>query len=123
MPQEVTVTSDPLVVYAVVALLLGSVVIALLFSLPRRGLGAVRRSEMRTRPDGDLPWIPGTDILGGPQQSQPTSPQAAVAPPRTVEPGAPSPAPAALPTQAGPSSVPEPWSTGSPDPSPRWDKR
>jgi hypothetical protein len=63
MLSEVHVTTDPLVVYGIVGLLMAALVLALIFAWPRRGLG---------------PWTPGGDIFGHeptpPIPSVPTNP-------------------------------------------------
>lgn len=46
MPAEVTVATDPLIVYGMVGLLIGALVLALVFSRPRRGLGAAKPSDV-----------------------------------------------------------------------------
>jgi hypothetical protein len=127
-PAETTVTlpSNPLMVYAVLAVLLGSVTAAFVFSRPRRGPSAVKSSETHpSSANGGLPWMPGGDILGGESETQPE----AVAPPSisALPPVGPSPARPPSPPPPGQPAMPAdrrtariPWSTGAPGPAQRW---
>lgn len=73
MPSEVSVTTDPLIVYGMVGLLICAVVLALLFSRPRDGLGAVKRSDLPDRAATDEPWMPTGDLSGQDPTSTPPS--------------------------------------------------
>jgi hypothetical protein len=124
MPPEVNVATDPMIVYAMVALFGIATLLALVFVRPRPGLGAVKRDEVPDHMAGDLPWMPGGDVFG---QEPPPEPEPAAAvdswpaadPWGVAPPAAPPPAGAQPPAH-------EPWSTGAsgqPGPQPRWDKR
>jgi hypothetical protein len=127
MPPDVNVATDPLIVYGMVAMFGSAILLALVFVWPRRGLGAVKRSEVPDHMGGDLPWMPGGDVFGREPQPEPEAaaaddPWAAadlwgVAPP-VAPPAAPPPVDAQPPPR-------DPWSTGAtgqPAPQPRWDK-
>ena len=104
MPADVTVTTDPVLVYGMVGLLFGALVLALVFAWPRSGLGAATKSDADRHAPGDGTWMPGGDIFG---HDQP-------APPR-VDPGVTPP----------PAAPHDPWSTGASEQSgqqPRWDR-
>ncbi|MEA2675930.1 MAG: hypothetical protein QOJ81_71 [Chloroflexota bacterium] len=132
---EVNVATDPMLVYGLVALFVGAVVLALLFVRPRRGLGAIKPSDVpNSSPSGEL-WMPGGDVFGREPQATPEpQPVAAEAwPPQDPWPAsdpwqsAVRPAQAPAPPQAGAQApVHDPWSTGAtgqPGQEPRWDKR
>jgi hypothetical protein len=120
MPPEVNVATNPLIVYGMVALFGVAIVLAFVFSRPRRGLGAVKPSDVpRHMPDGQ-PWMPGGDILGrdpGPDPD-PSAIGNEVLPAADPWQSAPSP-------PGSPPAVHDAWSTGAADkaPQPRWDKR
>lgn len=106
---SVTVTNNPLVVYGVVALLVGAVVLALFAARPSRaGLGKKPLSPRSHGSAEGLPWMPGGDIFGGPAETE-----------QAPTPSSPRQAPPPSPT--GPASQsPNPWSTGAPGAPPRW---
>ena len=121
MAAEVSVMTDPLIVYGMVGLLLGALVLALLFSRPRRGLGAARHSDVPEGAPTDEPWMPTDDIFGRDHEASteastepsPSAPTVAVAPP-------------AAPTAGAPPAVHDPWSTGASGPTgapPPWGRR
>lgn len=117
MAAEVSVTTDPLLAYGMVGLLLGALVLALVFSLPRRGLGAVTRSDVPEGAPTDEPWMPGGDIFGRDREvstaPSPSAPTVAVASPAAT-------------TLGAPPAVHDPWSTGASGPAgapPPWAKR
>jgi hypothetical protein len=117
MPAGVSVTTDPLIVYGMVGLLLGALVLALIFSRPRRGLGAIKRSDVPGAAPTDEPWMPTGDLFGhDPQPSAPPPPGATISaePPGASPPGA-------------PPTVHDPWSTGASGPTdapqPPWGQR
>jgi hypothetical protein len=117
MPSEVNVATDPMLVYGLVGLFIGAVVLALVFARPRRGLGAIKRSDIPDRPGGGEPWMPGGDIFGREPQAplEPTQPDPDAWPPAD---------PWHVPSTPPPAH--DPWSTGAtdqPGPEPRWDKR
>lgn len=123
MPPDVNVATDPALVYGLVALFIGAVVLALIFVRPRRGLGAINRSDVPDGPEGGEPLMPGGDIFGSDPvpspEPEPTASASDTWPPADPWGSAP-PAPGAQP------SVNDPWSTGAPDQpgaQPRWDKR
>jgi hypothetical protein len=100
MPADISVTTDPLLVFGMVGLLLGAVVLALIFARPRRGLGAVKRSDVsKDMPPGE-PWMPGGDIFDGDGASSSPPPPVAGAP-------------LAQSPSAGPPAAPDPWSSGA----------
>ena len=114
MPTEISVTTDPLMVYGMVGLLLGALVLALIFVRPRRGLGAVKRSDLPARAPTDEPWMPTGDVFG--RDPEPVSPS----------PGVAASAPTAAPGPAVPAPTRDPWSTGSAgetDAPPPWGRR
>jgi hypothetical protein len=114
MAAEVSVVTNPLIVYGMVGLLLGAVVLALIFSRPRHGLGAVKRSDVPESLPTDEPWMPTGDIFGGDGQPEAAPPDVATQPP--AAPAAPGP----------PSSGHDPWSTGAGDETgvpPPWGRR
>jgi hypothetical protein len=123
MPPEVNVASNPLIVYGMVALFAGAIVLALVFVRPRRGLGAVKRSEVPDHTAGDLPWMPGGDVFRREPQPEPEAAAADDPWPAADLWGV---APPAAPPPAGAHPPPhDPWSTGAtgqPAPQPRWDK-
>jgi hypothetical protein len=118
---EVDVATDPMLVYGLVAIFVGAVVLALIFARPRRGLGAVNRSDVPQRAPTVQPWMPGGDVFGREPEPEPEAPAEAAETWPPVDPwrsGPPAPAP-------GP-PVHDPWSTGATGeagPQPRWDKR
>ena len=117
MPPDLNVATDPTLVYGLVALFVGAVVLALIFARPRRGLGAIKRSDVPDRPAGGEPWMPGGDIFG-------REPEAPIEPAQPVADAWPPADPWQLPS--APPAVRDPWSTGAtdqPEPQPRWDKR
>lgn len=130
MPPDVNVATDPVLVYGLVGLFVGAVVLAVIFVRPRRGLGAIKRSDVPDAPAHGEPWMPGGDIFGREPQPAPGQPSAA-------DPWQPADSwPAADPWGAAPPASPpaantqplghDPWSTGAtdqPGPQPRWDKR
>lgn len=63
MPADVNVNADPVLVYGMVGLLIGALVLALIFVLPRPGLGAATRADAALTPP-DEAWMPGGDIFG-----------------------------------------------------------
>ena len=79
----VTVATNPIIVYGIVALLVGSVAVGLWFARPRKGLGprsaAERSAALASQDGGGLPWMPGGDIFGDDDHGQP-APQPARAP-------------------------------------------
>lgn len=106
---NVTVTNDPLVVYAIVGLLLGAVALALFAARPRRaGLGRKPPSPRPVGPAAGLPWMPGGNIFGDGGE-----PLAAGSAAPSVS------APVAAPIRTPP-QVANPWSTGVPGAPPRW---
>lgn len=121
---SVTLTTNPLVVYAVVAVLVGAVAVALFVARPRHtGLGPKPFSpQPHMRVEG-LPWMPGGDILGANSASEqlpagrlqteswPTE--------RLPTTGAHSPPPPPSPIET-PSQPANPWSTGAPGAPPHW---
>ena len=109
-----------MLVYGLVAVFVGAIVVALILARPRRGLGAINRSDVPVSPAGGQPWMPGGDVFGRDPEPELAQPEAAT---ETW--------PAADPWQSaspGPGSQPavhDPWSTGGtdqPPPQPRWDK-
>lgn len=129
MPPEVNVATNPLLVYGLVGLFVGAIVLALIFARPRRGLGAINRSDVPDRPSGGPPWMPGGDVFGrDPQpQAEPEAPAAAsdAWPAAETWPSG-DPWQSAPPAPGSPPTVHDPWSTGAtdqPGPQPRWDKR
>lgn len=125
MPSEVNVATDPLLVYGMVALFIGALVLALLFVRPRRGLGAVKRSDA-PRTSADEPWMPGGDIFGNNPEPAPAPPPAAAPPPPAGADPWQSPPPVNPAPTGSPGASPDPWSTGTtgqPGPQPRWGKR
>jgi hypothetical protein len=76
MPPEVDVATDPMLVYGLVAVFLGAVGLALIFARPRRGLGAVQRSDVPADAGGP-PWMPGGDVFGRDPRPAPEPPPAA----------------------------------------------
>ncbi len=113
MPSEVTVTTDPLIVYGMVGLLLGALVLALLFARPRRGLGAVKRSDVPDHLPTDEPWMPTGDIFGRDPAPPAAPPTMVTSPPAASPPG-------------GQPTVHDPWSTGASGETgaqPRWGQR
>ena len=76
MPPEVNVATNPLIVYGMVALFGVAIVLGFVFSRPRRGLGAVKPSDVARHMPDDLPWMPGGDILGR-EPEPPADPPAA----------------------------------------------
>jgi hypothetical protein len=114
MAADVSVMTDPLIVYGMVGLLLGAVVLALLFSRPRRGLGAVKPSDVPEGAPADEPWMPTGDIFGDKGLDAAAPPALATTPP------------AAAAAPAPPSAVHEPRSTGAADETgapPPWGRR
>jgi hypothetical protein len=106
MPAEVSVTTDPLIVYGMVGLLVGALLLALLFSRPRHGLGTVKHSELPERASTDEPWMPTGDVF-----AHDPEPVAAL--------------PAAAATDATP-ILHDPWSNGTKDSTiapPPWGQR
>jgi hypothetical protein len=143
MPPEVNVATNPLIVYAMVAVFVGVIALALVFARPRRDLGAVKRSEVPDHAPGGQPWMPGGDIFGKEPQPEPELPAAVDPWQPAVDPwqrpaadqwpaadpwqAVPPAAPPATPTPgASQPAVHDPWSTGATanaEPQPRWDKR
>jgi len=117
MAAEVSVVTNPLIVYGMVGLLLGALVLALIFARPRRGLGAVKRSDVPEGAPTDEPWMPTGDVFG--RDGEPVAAPPAVAVPPAVAASAPA-APSA------PSPAHDPWSTGATGPTdapPPWGRR
>lgn len=139
MPSDVNIATDPLFVYGMVALFVGALVLALLFVRPRRGLGAVKRSDVPDGASSSAPWMPGGDVFGREPQPGPEAPPAAAGPwlpendpwqpaadpwPAASDPWQPAP-PAVRPPAGSQPAAHDPWSTGAtgqPGPQPRWDK-
>ena len=117
MAAEVSVATDPLIVYGMVGLLLGALVLALIFARPRHGLGAVKRSDVPEGAPANEPWMPTGDVFG--RDGEPVAvPPAVAAPPAMA-----APAPAA---RSAPSPAHDPWSTGATAPTdapPPWGRR
>lgn len=114
----VTVQRSPVVVYGLVALLLGALVLGVVAALPWPGRGRPNAAkELRPGPHmrfatgarGDLPWMPGGDILGRGERRAPAQPVAERGPDHPAQPPA---------TQSA-NDAPVPWSTGTLD-STRW---
>ncbi len=76
MPPEVNVATNPLIVYGMVALFSVAIALAIVFSRPRRGLGAVEPSDVPRHMPDDQPWMPGGDILGRDPQPRAQPPAA-----------------------------------------------
>ncbi|MEP7361011.1 MAG: hypothetical protein ABI744_05460 [Chloroflexota bacterium] len=115
MPPDINVPTDPMIVYAIVGVLIGAIVLALVFARPRRGLGAATEADAAHKSTADGVWMPGGDIFG----SEPAAPQPAQVEPAFTDPIT---GPLAYPPSDYP---PDPWSTTE-DPSgqqPRWDRR
>jgi hypothetical protein len=120
MPPEVDVATDPMLVYGLVAVFVGATVLALIFARPRRGLGAIKRSDVPSSGYGGPPWMPGGDVFGREPDPAPEPPAAAPETWPAADPwGSVPPAPGSR------SAVHDPWSTGQADqqaPQPRWDR-
>ena len=115
MPAGITITTDPLLVYGTVGLLVGAVVLALVFARPRRGLGPASRHDAANAPAGE-PWMPGGDIFG--QDQPPAAPEPAPEIPTFPTP------PAVAPGPVMPPVAHDPWSTTEQaDQQPHWDRR
>jgi hypothetical protein len=128
MPPEVDVATNPLIVYGMVAVFGVAVVLALVFARPRRGLGAVKRSEVPDHLPGGRPWMPGGDIWGRDPQPE-AEPAPAIDPWQpagdATDPWQATP-PTAPPAGATPAPVHGAWSTGTTgpaEPQPPWGKR
>ena len=107
MPSEITVMNDPVIVYSMIGVLVGSVLLALFFSRPRRGLGAATKSDAANVAHTGDQWMPGGDVFG----REPEPPAA------TAEPE---------PAFADPATVPpaDPWTTiDQPDQQAPWERR
>jgi hypothetical protein len=120
MPPDVDVATDPMLVYGLVAVFIGAVVLALILARPRRGLGAIKPSDVPLSRSGGQSWMPGGDVLGREPDPEP-EPTAAVTEtwPKADPWGSAPPAPGSQP------AVHDPWSTGAtdePGPLPRWDR-
>ncbi len=105
---EVSVTSNPAVVFVLIVLLAGSVTAGIFFASPwRRRLGASVTVPSRTtmthtaRRSGGLPPMPGGDIFGA--EAEPAAPAPARPSP---------PAPANSPSRPAAPRALAPWSTG-----------
>jgi hypothetical protein len=107
MAAEITVVTDPLIVYGMVGLLLGALVLALIFSRPRRGLGPVKRSDVPGGVPAGEPWLPTGDIFGRDPEPAAAPPTEGATPPTVAATPPPAPAPAAAPV------VHDSWSTGA----------
>ncbi|HEY8134473.1 MAG TPA: hypothetical protein VIF08_00410 [Candidatus Limnocylindrales bacterium] len=127
MPPEVNVATNPLIVYGMVAVFSVAIVLALVFARPRRGLGAVKRSEVPDQLSGGLPWMPGGDIRGNDPQPEPEPLPATDPWQPAIDPWQQPTAdqwPAADPWQPAPPAAPPPTgAAGQSEPQPRWDKR
>jgi hypothetical protein len=110
MPPDVSVMTDPLVVYGMIGVIIGAVVLALIVALPRRGLGAASKSDAAKKDPGGLPWMPGGDIFG-----HDTGPAAPPSEPPTDAP------PYFDPSPSQPAAH-DPWSTTDQSDEPRWDR-
>ncbi|MDL2334478.1 MAG: hypothetical protein QFC55_00420 [Chloroflexota bacterium] len=114
MPSDVNVNADPILVYGMVGLLIGALVLALIFVIPRRDLGAVTKSDAAQTPPGEA-WMPGGDIFG--REKPPAAP-----PEEPVTDLPPYFGPPADPTN--PQAAHDPWSTtDQAGQQPRWDRR
>ena len=82
MAVEVSVTTNPLLVYGMVGLLLGALVLALVFARPRPGLGAVKRLDVPKAGPADEPWMPTGGVLGR-DGEPPVTPSNVPGPPQT----------------------------------------
>ena len=117
---EVDVANDPMLVYGLVAVFAGAVVLALILARPRRGLGAIQRSDVPTRGGGGQPWMPGGDVFGRDPEPEPAPPAAATETWPVADPWQ-----SDLPASGSQPAVHDPWSTtgtDQPAPLPRWDK-
>jgi len=113
MAAEVSVVTNPLITYGMVGLLLGALVLALIFARPRRGLGAVKRSDVPEGAASDEPWMPTSDIFDRDREPSAAPPAVAAAPPAGAAAGA-------------PPAIHDPWSTGPSGPAdapPPWGRR
>ena len=119
-----------MLVYGLVAVFVLAIVLALIFARPRRGLGAIKRSDVPSSGYGGPPWMPGGDVFGHDPGPEPEPTAAATETWPAADPwqsAAPAPgSPPAPGSQPAPGShVHDPWSTGQtdqPGPQPRWDK-
>jgi hypothetical protein len=114
MPSDLNVTTDPVLVYLMVGLLIGALLLALIFAWPRRGLGAATKSDAARTPAGEA-WMPGGDIFG----REPETPE----PPEEIPtyPTFPGRTPGQIP--GAPPAAHDPWSTtDQAGQQPRWDR-
>jgi hypothetical protein len=121
MPPDIDVATDPMLVYGLVGLFVVAVVVALIFARPRRGLGAIKRSDVPSSGAGGAPWMPGGDVFGRDPEPAPEPTAAATETWPAADPWQ-----SAPPTADAQPAVHDPWSTGGtdqPGPQPRWDKR
>ena len=117
MPSEITVMNDPVIVYSMIGVLVGSVLLALFFSRPRRGLGAATKSDAANVAHTGDQWMPGGDVFG----REPEPPAATSDPePAFADPfGLPAADPAAVPP-----ATHDPWSAiDQPDQQAPWERR
>jgi hypothetical protein len=122
MPSEVNVSADPLVVYAMVGLVIGALVLALIFAWPRRGLGAATKADAAQTPP-DEAWMPGGDIFGREEPATQPAEELPTYPTYPTYPTFPESTPGLVPP--APPAAHDPWSTATTEQhaeQPRWDK-
>jgi hypothetical protein len=110
MPSDISVMTDPGVVYGIIGVLIGAVLLALIFALPRRGLGAASKSDAAKKDLDGLPWMPGGDVFGHDKEPVPPPPEPPTDSPPYFDPNTDQPA------------AHDPWSTTDQSDQPRWDR-